>query len=332
MTTELLQPATVEAYLAGRGVFPATAPVVDVLSGGVSNIVLGVSADGTDVVVKQALPRLRVADEWLAPTERVLAEAAALDVAGEMTPDAVPAVLSRDPDAHAIVIRRAPASWSDWKTLLLSGTVEPAVAGRLGEILARWHSATRTRPLPACLERQDAFEALRIDPYHRTVARRDPDLAPRILGIVDASARRRLCLAHGDFSPKNVLVGPAGALWIIDMEVAHRGDPDFDLAFMLTHLLLKSIHRPAGAPSYDACATRFWGTYADHVDPALAVTAAGVSDQAACLLLARVRGKSPAEYLTEDGRASAWALGTSLLARPAESIEALLQRRIEVTA
>lgn len=332
MTPELLTPETVAAYLASRGVLDTAAPSVDVLSGGVSNVVLGVSGGSVAVVVKQALPRLRVADEWLAPTERALAEAAALDVARELTPEAVPPVLDRDSKTHTIVIGRAPADWKDWKTLLLAGTVEPAVAARLGELLAAWHSETAGRPLPSLLEGQAAFEALRISPYHRTVAQRAPELADRVLAVVAASAERRLCLVHGDFSPKNVLAGPAGELWIIDLEVAHRGDPDFDLAFMLTHLMLKSIHRPAAATPYDACAASFLRAYEEHADPALGVTPHGVSGQLACLLLARVRGKSPAEYLTEDGRAQTWALGASLLAQPVASFAELSGRRARVTA
>ena len=101
---------------------------------------------------------------------------------------------------------------------------------------------------------------------------------------------------HGDFSPKNVLVGPAG-LWVIDFEVAHRGDPAFDIAFMLCHLLLKSLHRPEMARQLDACGFEFAETYGAAVPPEVRPPWDYVFGHVACLVLARVKGKSPAEYL-----------------------------------
>ena len=88
------------------------------------------------MVVKQALAHLRVADVWPAPKDRAIAEAEALDLAGQLTPGAVPAVLDRDPERCALVVDRAPVGWQDWKSLLLAGTVNEEVAARLGSLLS----------------------------------------------------------------------------------------------------------------------------------------------------------------------------------------------------
>ena len=222
LSPPLLGTDSAVAYLQARGVLGAGPMVARLLGGGVSNVVIAAGDDSTQVVVKQALARLRVADEWLAPPERAMTEADALAVAGELTPGHVPRVLDRDPARHAIVVERAPRGWTDWKTAIFSGTVDPRVAATLGGVLARWHTGTAgPSALPTSLEGNVQFEMLRVDPYYRTVAARAPELQADVLALVDQMAARRTCLVHGDFSPKNVLCGPGG-LWVIDFEVAHR--------------------------------------------------------------------------------------------------------------
>ena len=80
---------------------------------------------------------------------------------------------------------------------------------------------------------------------------------------------------------------------MIDWEIVHRGDPAFDVAFLLNHLLLKTIHRPASRNDYEACGAAFLDAYGQDLDLAYVLGLVG------CLMLARVDGKSPAEYLTE---------------------------------
>jgi 5-methylthioribose kinase len=316
----LLTPGTAAAYLRDRGVIDDSAAQVVELGGGVSNVVLAVTAGERRVVLKQALPRLRVAQEWLARRERALAEGRALSLALELAPGSSPAVLDVDPARCAITIEAAPADWTTWKDRLLAGDADAATAARLGTLLAGWHRGTGERD--GGLDEWDSFEQLRIDPYYREIARRHPALALTVLGYVEAMHARRVCLVHGDFSPKNVLVGGEG-LWVIDFEVAHRGDPAFDLAFMLTHLSLKAIHRPGQRDALLACAAAFDAAYRAAAPPFTAPAMDYVLGHVGCLVLARVDGKSPAEYLDEPARARARTLGRSLLSSPPESLDGL---------
>ena len=118
---------------------------VEELGGGVSNIVLAVSCEDTRVVVKQALPRLRVEDEWLAKRERAINEARALRLAHTITPGCVPALLDVDRELCTLTMTAAPSEWTTWKDRLLAGEADAGVARRLGEILAAWHGATFLR-------------------------------------------------------------------------------------------------------------------------------------------------------------------------------------------
>jgi aminoglycoside phosphotransferase (APT) family kinase protein len=314
---ELLHATTVLPYLVGRHVLgPGPGTEAETLGGGVSNVVLAAGDGRRQVVVKQALARLRVADEWYAPPERAMIEADALEVCGRLTPAEVPRLLDRDPGRHAITLERAPSGWQDWKGQLLRGRADTEVARHLGRTLASWHSRTAGTRLPSALEGTSHFELLRVDPYYRTVAHRAPQLSGPVIALAEQMSERRLCLVHGDFSPKNVLVGPDG-LWVIDFEVAHRGDPAFDVAFLLCHLVLKSLHRPGMARELDACALEFADAYTAGVPPEVRPPWDYVLAHVACLVLARVKGKSPAEYLTGPQQARAWRLGTDVLeARP----------------
>ncbi|PYT32786.1 MAG: hypothetical protein DMG57_00740 [Acidobacteria bacterium] len=47
----------------------------------------------------------------------------------------------------------------------------------------------------------------------------------------------------------------------IDFEVAHFGDPSFDSAFLLNHLLLKSFHSPQWMDQYALAALIFWESF-----------------------------------------------------------------------
>jgi 5-methylthioribose kinase len=285
-------------------------------------VVLAVEADGFRAVVKQALPRLRVEQEWLAKRERALTEAQALRVVAHLAPGSVPDVLDVDDERCAFVIAMAPESWHNWKELLLGGAADPEVARRLGLLLATLHGESSSdAELLARFDDAEAFDQLRVDPYHRTVMRRWPRLERAIGACVEEMLDRHLCLVHGDFSPKNVLVGRDCGLWLLDFEVAHAGDPAFDLGFMLNHLMLKAIHRRSDLAWYAECTRSFWSAYLERIPAALTPDPSYVVLHTGCLMLARVDGKSPAEYLTEGERLLARALGTRLVLEPPATVE-----------
>jgi aminoglycoside phosphotransferase (APT) family kinase protein len=314
--TAALDSGAVREHLLARGLLVGAADViVDPLPGGVSSDIVAVSGPGVELVVKRALPRLRVAQEWLADDERIVREARALELAARLVPGAVPAVLDLDEETRTLVLERAPAGWRNWRDDLLEGRIDEAVADALGGALARWHGGTAASP-PAELADARVFVQLRLDPFYRAVASRHPELAEVIGATADALLQTRTCLVHGDFSPKNVLHGDA-RLWVLDWEAAHVGDPRFDIAHLLAHLVLKAVHRPADASRYRSAAESFLRAYGRSTDDG-----DGLVANLGCLLLARVDGKSPAPYLTDDEQARVRALAIRLLSEPpAEALD-----------
>lgn len=309
--TCLLDERSVGDYLAARGIETIGRPVA--LTGGVSNVVLAVrDREGRDLVVKQSLERLKVAAEWSAPQRRILAEASGLQIMREVEPTAAPAVIETDPERMVLVIEGAPAGSDDWKTILLGDDIDATVAARVGELSGRLHAMTATRPLPPNLESdRESFEALRLDPYHLEVARRMPELDREIRAVVEKIRETRECLVHGDLSPKNMLILPDGRIWFIDFEVAHRGDPVFDVAFLLTHLLLKAVRAPHRAKEFTVLMTVFLEAY--RAASGRRPEEPHLLAQIGCLVLARIVGKSPVDYLSPAQRDSASVVGVRLL-------------------
>lgn len=146
------------------------------------------------------------------------------------------------------------------------------------------------------------FYDIRLEPYLVATTAVHPDCAPALHALVETTRTTKRALVHGDVSPKNILVGPQGPVFL-DAECAWWGDPAFDLAFCLNHLLLKGLWRPESAADFLACFDALADAHRASVDWE---PAGAFESRAARLLpglfLARVDGKSPAEYLTDPAQ------------------------------
>ena len=117
-----------------------------------------------------------------------------------------------------------------------------------------------TRAVAAEFPTDAIFHAIRLEPYLLATARAHPDLAPQLEGLVATTQANKRALVHGDVSPKNILVGPAGPVFL-DAECAWWGDPAFDLAFCLNHLLLKCLWTPRARDGFLTCFDAMVDTY-----------------------------------------------------------------------
>ena len=272
------------------------------LTGGVSSDIWKVEAAGRVFVVKRALPQLRVAQLWQAPVSRNASEVDWLEAAGRVAPDAVPAVLASDRKAGAFAMPFLdPADHPVWKAELRAGRADPGFAAAVGRLTASIHAATAGSDAVARRFANDAtFHSIRVEPYIEATARRHPDLAEPLMALAADTMAGHRCLVHGDVSPKNILAGPAGPVFL-DAECAWYGEPAFDLAFCLNHLLLKCLWTPAARDGFLACFDALAAAYLVGVrwEPPGALEARAARLLPA-LFLARVDGKSPVEYITVE--------------------------------
>jgi Phosphotransferase enzyme family len=300
-----ITPENARTYLIDRGVIaPHAQTMVEPLGWGISNIVLKVIIDDDVFVMKQSLPKLRVKDDWPFDRDRILLERDCMTVLGDLLPaGTVPTVRFSDDENFVFGMSCAPAGGVFWKEALLDGRVDEEAAARAGQWLADMHALPARHPEVAQrFAGVNNFIQGRVDPYHRTAARVNPDLAGMVEAEVGRMLQVRVALVHGDYSPKNLFLYPDHVL-VIDFEVAHVGDPAFDTAFLLNHLILKAIRRPELLELYLAAAKRFWRAYIDRINlPTSYDVEAATVRELGCLLLARIDGKSKIEYITDEGR------------------------------
>jgi aminoglycoside phosphotransferase (APT) family kinase protein len=265
------------------------------LTGGVSCEIYLVEDGAERFVVKRALAKLKVKADWFADVSRNRHEWEFIRYVARFVPTAVPALRYCSETGNYFAMEYLGDQFQNWKQVLLAGKADPECAARAGTLLAEIHR--RSAGDAEAMRRFDTtanFFQLRIEPYFLATGARHPELRP----LIEAEAARletaRECLVHGDFSPKNILVS-SERLVLLDCEVAWYGDAAFDLAFMLNHFFLKALwHRPREA-GLRRMVDAFWSAYA-------AARPVPELDQRVgrlllMLLLARVDGKSPVEYL-----------------------------------
>ena len=276
----------------------------EMLTGGVSSNVLKVTVGDKTLCLKQALPKLKVAKDWTAPIDRVFSEIDWMQTVASIVPDAVPKILGIDKATGSFAMEfLTPESYANWKTQLLRGEVDLSIATQLGSVLGQIHARTARNPQLAQTFATDTnFYALRLEPYLVETTRNHPALHTPLQTVIDTTAHTKLALVHGDISPKNILIGPRGPV-ILDAECAWYGDPAFDLAFCLNHLLLKALHVAGKSTECLAAYSAMSAAYLNAVDwEPVADFERRCSALLPCLMLARVDGKSPAEYLSDAER------------------------------
>lgn len=310
----------IRAFLHEAGLAPFGSPArFQPLTGGVSSDIWLVETQGQSFCVKRALARLRVQAEWKAPVVRNQYEALWLDRVGQILPHAVPKLLAQDKQRGMLAMEYLPPqSYALWKTSLLAGKVRTQDAEAVGDALGRIHAAFARSPEASKLfDSGPIFHDIRLEPYLLATARAHSALAPEMERLAARTGTTRLSVVHGDISPKNILIGPNGPVFL-DAECAWFGDPAFDLAFCLNHLLLKGIAVPGQAETLADSFSRLVLAYRRHVDwEAADAFEARAASLLPALLLARIDGKSPVEYVTEPASKDlVRSVATPLISRP----------------
>ncbi len=307
-----------EALLRGAGLGVSGATFTPIVAG-VSSELWRIDALDKTYCLKRALPRLNVAQEWLAPVRRNAEEVRWLRFAASVAPRQVPAVVADDAQAGiAILGWFDPARWTNWKVQLMKGLVRPAVGTEMGELLGALHTRSAQQPaLAQSFDNMDLLSALRLEPFFVAAMTANPEVAHRLREAVDHLTTYRTALVHGDVSPKNILIHISRPPVLLDAECACWADPAFDVAFLCAHLLLKSAH----VTGYRAW---FYETTRRLIEAYEIAGPEPVNDRllllVPALLIARVDGKSPADYLNEKVRTKVRATAVRLLLDPPSSI------------
>lgn len=277
------------------GVVRGEAARLTPLNGGVSCEIYLVEDGVERFVVKRALAKLKVQADWFADVKRNRSEWEFIRYVARFLPQAVPVLQYCSASDHYFAMEHLNGQFSNWKQLLLAGQGREEDARRAGNVLAQIHRrSTGDLEARSLFDTTQNFFQLRIEPYLLAAGEKHPELRPLFEAEAARLADTRECLVHGDFSPKNILVS-ADRMVLLDCEVAWYGDPAFDIAFLLNHFFLKSLLHAPQANGLESMIGAFWSAYQTvRPSPELAPR---VSRLLLMLMLARVDGKSPVEYL-----------------------------------
>jgi len=307
-------------------VSPDNTVVAYPLSGGVASDIAVVKFDDQTLCVKFALPKLKVQADWFAPVHRNAAEYAWLQVVAKVAPTNAIKLLGRSARLHGFAMEFLEGDDTQLgKTSLLNEEPVSNEASLVAELIGKLHAASTSTMFDTSLfQNKDDFKAIRIEPYLLHTASVHTDIAPTLhkIAVQLYSSNRVLC--HGDVSPKNIILRSGGPV-ILDAECATMGDASFDPSFCINHLILKAIHLPHSRKQCLANATQFWQAYYPFVNwEALEGLEARICRLLPALMLARVDGKSPVEYLSEADRNIVRSIAIDLIQSPVDRLDELL--------
>jgi len=288
--------------------------VIREVTGGLFNRVLRIDAPGRAFYYKQFTERARLAafpplptspwQRWLVAA-RCQANAARCAAGGEVR---VPALVGTD-EARCHVVMEASAGTLLFDAIVAGGAT-PAVRRAVGRVLG-WLARLHRDPPPelaTLVAHSAAFKHYKVDlQYER--------LLPELGGARAAGARfiaqylaAEHDLLHGDLNSRNILVGGDGAVTVIDFEQGQVGDGVYDVAYLLSELVIACL-RDGRDPA--PVIAELGAAYAPDAPPA---RERQLRTHLAFQVLYRLVGPSRqiwTGHLTGDARAAvrAWSLG-----------------------
>jgi 5-methylthioribose kinase len=332
--------ANVTQYLRGQG-FLRPGERVELEPAGDGNINwvrrVRIFPSGRSFVLKQARPSLERFPEYSVTTERIVFEARYYEIARKEDREGLlPTVLAFDPRERVLILEDLGAV-ERLDQALSRGDDTHNSARALGFFLARVHAATQGEP--GLVERFANDDMCRLHgdhifflPFRENSFPLSPRLRARaqelwkdaeLVSCADAAYARyrhvKSALVHGDVQAGNVLLASSGPK-LLDAEIAHVGDPAFDVGTLLAHLCVNSL---ASRRSSRGLVRAAWSAYADAAAPQ-GVRFEEVARYAGLELLRRTLGAARLKAVEQD-EAGLAVLETAVrwIRRPPPSLEAL---------
>ena len=135
-------PIVLSNYLIKQGFAHTVSDIrIAPMPGGVSNKVMKITLPGRKLVLKQALAKLNVKDDWFADPSRIFTEKNCLKLIQEVLPEHVPALVHEDEENFLFIMECLPDEAVVWKEWLLLGHIDTQHAVLAARVLARLHSA-----------------------------------------------------------------------------------------------------------------------------------------------------------------------------------------------
>ena len=272
------------------------------LTGGVSSEVYHVKTNKNNYCIKRSLKRLLVKKKWIANTNRIKFEYLWLKHCQNILKRNIPNTYEFNNKKKYIVMEYLKTSeYKTLKQLYFKKIININTIRLISKHLYKIHSSSSNYKTKKIFEgNYKNFYDLRLDPYFNEVGRVYPKYKEYIKKINENYIKNSSTLVHGDFSPKNILVDKNKIIYL-DAECCNFGDPVFDLVFFTNHLLIKSIFFKDKSQEFIKLYVSFYKEYLSnlstknfnsYIDRIIKMTP--------IMLLSRIDGKSPVEYIDRE--------------------------------
>ena len=272
------------------------------LAGGVSSEVYHVRTNKNNYCIKRSLKRLLVKKKWIANTNRIKFEYLWLKHCQNILKRNIPNTYEFNDKKKYIVMEYLKTSqYKTLKQLYFKRIININTIKLISKHLYKIHSNSSNYKTKKTFEgNYKNFYDLRLDPYFNEVGRVYPKYKEYIKKINENYIKNSSTLVHGDFSPKNILVDKNKIIYL-DAECCNFGDPVFDLVFFTNHLLIKSIFLRDKSQEFIKLYLSFYKEYLSnlstknfnsYIDRIIKMTP--------IMLLSRIDGKSPVEYIIKE--------------------------------
>lgn len=274
---------------------------IEYCKGGVSGTVALINDKDNLMLIKQALNRLKVQEEWISNPIRAKIEYDCNNILYSIIPEYILRPYFFDELNNIFCREAAPVNFRMWKNDLINGKLDFQIATKYIDSISRIHNiCADDNNVKQTFKNIDIFNELRLCPYIEFTVKKHPKYKEFANKVLIELREEKITLVHGDYSPKNVMIY-GNKMYIMDFEVAHYGNPAFDLAFLSNHFILKAIKMKRFAESflnmYEYCIQRYF----DNVNYMDKNKLENCFIRTLCLMLiARVDGKSPVEYITNE--------------------------------
>lgn len=293
------------------------------ITDGVSSDIWYVKTEkGFEFCIKRALKKLSVKEDWFAPISRSNFEVSYFKACQNISSKSFPKILGHDKNKYILAMEWFnPEKYILWKKKLLDISFETKEGYSISNILYKKHSFFHNKlNYKKEFENDKTFYDIRIEPYILFTSKSYPEYANFFIDTAKSLVFNKKTLIHGDFSPKNILIGADFPI-ILDAETACWGDPIFDLAFCNNHMILKSILNFTYKKKYILLSKEFIETYINRINWEEKIS---FTDRflklIPLLILARLDGKSPIEYYQDKHVKKARALGLKILDNKVKNI------------
>lgn len=213
---------------------------INVISGGVSHYVFElILEDGTKLYLKKRADHFAQLPQIKSIPEDIKYEYSILVLFQKLLPKYFPKVLIYNIEGSYIVLTDVMPNKSDHKLedLFLEKKVTPQIIKMLGRTLSEVHVVTQNEKQP--IREPNDLHHYELKLLHRLGYRNHPILNWAITELTNLPNKQ---LILGDVAPKNIGINNNGeSCSFFDMEEAHLGDPLFDYAYLLGHIIVHNL-------------------------------------------------------------------------------------------